>query len=137
MEMSTFCKVWWTVLKSVKGPNFPVNLHKKSFKGYLQDLHKGQRGLAKAYLNSSQCIKSSSCYYFLKIFQRAGIIPYDVHYHELPVPVYARYIRFYPTKLWYWNCMRAEVYGSESKLILVRHIIVNFIIYVAPSKLNA
>ncbi|XP_020604386.1 fibrillin-1-like [Orbicella faveolata] len=32
--------------------------------------------------------------------------------HKLPVAVYARYIRFYPTKQHRWNCLRVEVYGT-------------------------
>ncbi|XP_078346829.1 lactadherin-like [Oculina patagonica] len=30
--------------------------------------------------------------------------------HKLPVPISARYVRFYPTKQHNWNCLRVELY---------------------------
>ncbi|KAL9973277.1 hypothetical protein ACROYT_G019707 [Oculina patagonica] len=33
-----------------------------------------------------------------------------VDQHKLPVPVYARYFRFHPTKQHTWNCLRVELY---------------------------
>jgi len=35
----------------------------------------------------------------------------NVDQHSLPVPVFARYIRFYPVTQHEWNCLRVEVYG--------------------------
>ena len=42
--------------------------------------------------------------------------------HNLPIPVVARYIRFYPTKHIRWDCLRVEVYGiSKGELILSKY----------------
>ena len=42
--------------------------------------------------------------------------------HNLPIPVVARYIRFYPTKHIRWDCLRVEVYGIfKGELILSKY----------------
>ena len=42
--------------------------------------------------------------------------------HNLPIPVVARYIRFYPTKHIRLDCLRVEVYGiSKGELILSKY----------------
>ncbi|XP_078364204.1 lactadherin-like [Oculina patagonica] len=42
-------------------------------------------------------------------FRRSG-----VHYNANTLgPIYARYVRFYPTKQHIWNCLRVEVYGTK------------------------
>ncbi|KAL9978251.1 hypothetical protein ACROYT_G015748 [Oculina patagonica] len=35
--------------------------------------------------------------------------------HKLE-PIYARYIRFHPTKRYKWNCLRVEVYGTDTRI---------------------
>ena len=59
---------------------------------------------------------------FLKTFHRAGDYT-TVDEHELPVPVYANYVRFRPTKVYTWNCMRVEVYGTESEFSHITYIL--------------
>ena len=52
-----------------------------------------------------------------KEFRRQGnSIIVDKHF--LSVPVQARYIRFHPTDRHSYNCLRVEVYGTKSKLIV-------------------
>ena len=42
--------------------------------------------------------------------------------HNLPIPVVARYIRFYPTKYIRWDCLRVKVYGIfKGELILSKY----------------
>ena len=42
-------------------------------------------------------------------FQRKGDSS-TTNRHKLPVPVYGRYFRFYPTQRYGWNCLRVEIY---------------------------
>ncbi|KAL9956906.1 hypothetical protein ACROYT_G038461 [Oculina patagonica] len=37
-----------------------------------------------------------------------------VDHHGFPSPVFAKYIRFHPTGQHGWNCLKVEVYGTES-----------------------
>ena len=59
---------------------------------------------------------------YLKEFHRQGDST-TVDRHKLPVSVSARYIRFHPTKQQGWNCLRVEVYGIESELLSLIHIL--------------
>lgn len=52
--------------------------------------------------------------FLFKIFHRVGD-DVGVDQHQLPVPVYARYLRFYATSVYDWNCIGVEVYGTESE----------------------
>ncbi|XP_078352364.1 lactadherin-like [Oculina patagonica] len=49
------------------------------------------------------------------IFHRVGD-DVGVDQHQFSVPVYARYVRFYATSIYYWNCISVEVYGTEKCL---------------------
>ena len=55
-------------------------------------------------------------YHFFKVFHRIGEAD-GIDQHQLPVPVYARYVRFYATSVYDWNCVKVEVYGTESEFI--------------------
>ncbi|XP_078381057.1 uncharacterized protein LOC144663858 [Oculina patagonica] len=46
-------------------------------------------------------------------FQRKGDAE-TVDHHGFPSPVFARFIRFHPTGQHGWNCLKVEVYGTES-----------------------
>ena len=52
---------------------------------------------------------------FLKEFHRQGDSN-TTDQHKLPVPVFARYFRFNPTDRHGWNCLRVELYSTESEL---------------------
>ena len=65
----------------------------------------------------------------VKTFHRAGDY-ITVDEHELPVPVFARYVRFHATKVHTWNCMRVEVYGTEGEFFTQLRVIIIIIVII-------
>lgn len=48
-----------------------------------------------------------------KVFTRFGNSSIT-DYHQLPVPVSAKFIAFHPTSQHIWNCLRVEIYSTNS-----------------------
>lgn len=59
--------------------------------------------------------QKSMCVNYLQEFHKDGNNAM-VDQQKLPVTVTTRYIRFRPTQQQGHNCLRVEVYGTESKL---------------------
>ena len=59
-----------------------------------------------------------SIYYIIvsKEFQSLGYGP-SIAQHKLPLPVYARYFRFYPIQR-HGNCLRVEIFKEKCELIM-------------------
>ena len=62
---------------------------------------------------STQNEKGSNVKYFFKVFTRTGNSSVT-DYHELPVPVSAKFIKFHPISQHIWNCLRVEIYSTNS-----------------------